>query len=301
VKTRRIAAIAVLIILIAGITGIVLSNRSKTSKSGLQVVAAENFWGDIAAQLGGQYVHVTSIITNPNADPHLYESDAQDAADVSSAKIVIVNGMGYDDFMNKLLGSSKNSNRQVITAQRIYGFATGGNPHLWYDIPRVPAVAQAITNTYIAKDPAHEANYRHNLTVFDQSLQPLLKSIDHIKQQHASTPVAYTEPVPGYMLDTAGLSVKTPEGFALSIEDGTDPSPADTEAMDSLMTNKDVKVLLYNTQTISPVTQNVENLAKKAGIPVIGVSETMPANDSTYQEWQAGQIKELEQALAESK
>ena len=188
---RRIAAVAVLVILVAGATGVILANKTKTTSSGLQVVAAENFWGNIAQQLGGPYVHVTSIITNPNADPHLYESDAQDAANVASAKVVIVNGMGYDDFMTKLLGSSNKNDRQVITAQQIYGFATGGNPHLWYDIPKVPEVASAITNAYIAKDPAHEVEYRHNLTVFDASLHPLLQSIATIKQQYAGTPVGF--------------------------------------------------------------------------------------------------------------
>ena len=297
---RRIAALVVLLALIAGATGIVVHAKSAPKVSGLPVVAAENFWGNIAEQLGGPYVHVTSIITNPNADPHLYESDAQDATDVSAAKVVIVNGVGYDDFMGKLLGTTNNTGRQVITAQQVLDIADGGNPHLWYNIPEVPEVASKITAAYIAEDPAHKAAYQHYLATFSQSLLPLLQTINHIRQQYGGTPVAYTEPVPGYLLEDAGLSVKTPEGFAKSIEDGDDPSPADTSTMNALMTSKAIKVLLYNSQTVSPVTQHVESLAKQAGIPVIGVTETLPANE-TYQSWQANQLRELQNALAATK
>jgi zinc/manganese transport system substrate-binding protein len=298
---RRIAAFVVLLVLIAGGAGIIVHAKSVPKTNGLPVVAAENFWGNIAEQLGGPYVHVTSIITNPNADPHLYESDAQDATDVSSAKVVIVNGVGYDDFMGRLLGATNNTGRHVITAQQVLGIASGGNPHLWYNIPEVPVVASKVTDAYIAEDPAHKAEYQQYLSTFDQSLQPLLQTINQIKQQYGGTPVAYTEPVPGYLLSAAGLDVKTPEGFAKSIEDGSDPSPADTETMDALMTDKAIKVLLYNAQTVSPVTQHVESLAKQAGIPVIGVTETLPANEKTYQSWQANQLRELQNALAATK
>jgi zinc/manganese transport system substrate-binding protein len=300
-KAKRIAAALVLLVII-GVAAVFIvgGNRSGTSKNGLQVVAAENFWGNIASQLGGTHVHVTSIITDPGADPHQYESNAGNAGAVSSANVVIVNGEGYDDFMSKLLGGSKNSNRVVLNAQQILGAADGANPHLWYNIPRVSEVASKIADSYIAKDPSHKADYQHNLAVFDQSLLPLLATINQIKQQYSGAPVAYTEPVPGYLLSAADLSVKTPEGFSKSIEDGDDPSPADTQAMDDLMTNKAIKVLLYNSQATSPVTEHVKDLAKQAGIPVIGVTETLPANEKTYQSWQANQLKQLENALAEA-
>ena len=300
-NAKRIAAIAVLVVLVAGASALVIHNKSQPQSSGLQVVAAENFWGNIASQLGGSHVHVTSIITDPNADPHLYESDAHDAVAISSAKVVIVNGLGYDDFMNKLLGGASSSNRKVITAQQVLSVADGSNPHLWYDIPRVPGVAAKITASYIAEDPAHKADYQHNLTTFDRSLNLLLNTIQQIKQRYGGAPVAYTEPVPGYLLASAGLDVKTPEDFAKSIEDGDDPSPADTSTMDALMTDKSVKVLLYNSQATSPATEHVKALAKQVGIPVIGVSETLPAHMNTYQAWQAGQLSQLESALAETK
>jgi len=299
-KTRRIVAIAVIVVLVGAVGTVLVRKQVTSSAGGLQVVAAENFWGNIAAQLGGSHAHVTSIITDPSADPHLYESNAQNAAAVSRAEVVIVNGLGYDDFMSKLLAGSKNSNRQVITAQTVYGAADGANQHLWYDIPRVETMASKITASYIASDPAHKNDYQHKLAAFDQSLQPLLQTISRLKQRYGGMPVAYTEPVPGYLLNDAGLSVQTPEGFAKSVEDGDDPSPADTAAMDTLMTNKSVKVLLYNAQATSPVTEHVKDLAKQAGIPVIGVTETLPPNQKTYQSWQASQMRQLEAALAQA-
>lgn len=287
-----------LLVIAAGIILLAKSNNQNTAaRNGLDVVAAENFWGNIAEQLGGNHVHVTSIITDPDADPHLYESNARNAAAVSSASVVIVNGLGYDDFMSKLLHASNNSNRQVITAQQILNEPDGSNQHLWYDIPRVDQVATKITDSYITKDPKHKSDYQHNLAAFEQSLQPLLQTISSIKQQYAGVPVAYTEPVPGYLLTAAGLSVQTPEGFAKSIEDGDDPSPADATAMDALMTSKSVKVLLYNAQATSPVTEHVKDLAKQAGIPVVGVTETLPANQKSYQSWMTNELSQLTQAL----
>lgn len=296
---RIVGGLAVVAIAIVGIFLLINSNKqSDIHKNGLSVVAAENFWGNITSQLGGSHVHVTSIISDPTADPHLYESNAQNASAVSAADMVIVNGVGYDDFMSKLLNGSSNTSRQVLTAADILG-VTGNdvNPHLWYDIPKVELVADRIAASLEAKDPAHKADYEHNLQTFKESLQPLLDSIATIKRQYPNAPVAYTEPVPGYILAAAGLDVKTPEGFAKSIEDGTDPSPADSQTMASLMTNKRVKVLLYNAQATSPITEHVKELAKQAGIPVIGVTETLPAQEKTYQSWQEDQLNALLKAL----
>ena len=295
---RLVSGLFVGLLLIGGIVYFAWPNAHSTNKSNqLQVVAAENFWGNIASQLGGRYVHVTSIITDPNADPHLYESSAQDAAAVTAAKVAIVNGLGYDDFMSKLLNASSSHDRTVITASQILDAPEGANQHLWYNIAKVPDMANTITQAYIAKDPTHAATYRQNLAAFDASLQPIQTLITQVRSQFAGVPVAYTEPVPGYLLQAAGLSVQTPEGFAKSIEDGDDPSPADTEAMDNLMTNKAVKVLFYNAQATSPATEHVKDLARQAGIPVIGVTETLPAHEKNYQSWQYNQLQALLAAL----
>jgi len=261
-------------------------------------VAAENFWGDIAAQLGGPDVVVRSIISDPNADPHLYESDAADAAAVARADVVIDNGAGYDDFMSRLLGTGASSVREVVSVQKILG-ATGPdvNPHFWYDIPRIPTVAGAIEAALVAADPVHRADYQANLERFDLSLRPIDEQIATIRARYHDAPVAYTERVPGYLLGDAGLTVATPVGFAAAVEDGTEPNPADTRAMDSLITNRRVRVLLYNTQTVSAVTEQVRALARRADVPVVGVSETLPSGASSYQAWQLDQITALVAAL----
>ncbi len=287
------------LIILSVLALLIIAHRSSQATSRqVHVVAAENFWGNIAAQIGGSKVMVTSIITNPNADPHLYESDAHDAASVATANVVVENGLGYDDFMSKLLAASPNSRRTVVSAQQVLG-VTGAdpNPHLWYDTPRVPTVAAAIEQALAAKDPADADYFRANLTTFDQSLTPILNIIAEIKTRYPNTPVAYTERVPGYLLNAAGLSVKTPPGFASAVEDGTDPSPSDTLAFDSLITSHSIKVLLYNAQTISSVTQQISDLATSNHIPVVPVTETMPAGVPTYQAWQLDQAKALLTAL----
>lgn len=262
----------------------------------IQVVAAENFWGDIAAQLGGNHVHITSIVTDPTADPHLYESNAQNASAVASARIVIMNGLGYDDFMSKLLAASQGQTRQVLTMSDVLQAAPGANPHLWYDIPKIHLAAQAIANALITADPEHADDYRHNMDTFDKSLKVLMDDIATIRREYPDAPVAYTEPVPAYLLAAAGQTVRTPEDFAKAIEDGNDPSPAATQAMETLVTHKQIKALLYNAQATSPVTEHIQTLAQQHDIPVVGVTETIPAHES-YQAWQHAQLQALIHAL----
>jgi zinc/manganese transport system substrate-binding protein len=274
---------------------------AKPARGTIQVVAAENFWGDIAGQIGGSHVHVVSIITNPSTDPHLYESNANNASSIASSDIVITNGLGYDEFMNKLLSVSHNSSRTVLNAATILSKSgEGNNPHIWYDITDIPKIASTIAQTYISVDPAHTVEYQHNLQVFDDSLLPLINTLTAIKRNFPRAPVAYTERVAGYALDEAELSVKSPAGFAAAVENGNDPSPADTAAMDNLMTSKGVKVLLYNAQAASAVTQHVQELAKQNNIPVVGVTETLPTNEHSYQSWQQDQLDALQKALGTS-
>jgi zinc/manganese transport system substrate-binding protein len=263
----------------------------------VHVVAAENFWGNITSQIGGRDVAVTSLITNPNADPHLFETDAQDAAELAQAKVVIENGAGYDTWMRSLLGADS-GNRTVVTAASVL-HVTGSdpNPHLWYDIPKVPLVAAAIAHALTQADPADAATFKANVATFDSSLVPLDATLATIKVHFHGVGVAYTERVPGYALAAAGLDVKTPSGFARAIEDGDDPGPADTVAMQQLLDDHDVNVLLYNTQTVTPVTTQIRALARQHGIPVVGVSETMPSGVATYQQWQQRQLTALLHAL----
>ncbi len=267
----------------------------------VHVVAAENFWGNITSQLGGRDVEVTSLITNPNADPHLFETDASDAATLAEAQVVIENGAGYDTWMSSLLGADGGSPRVVNAAKVLHVTGSDPNPHLWYDIPRVPAVAAAITAALEKAAPQDTATFKADLTTFDVSLAPLNATLATIKAHFHHVPVAYTERVPGYALAVADLDVKTPPGFARAIEDGVDPGPADTLAMQQLLDDHDINVLLYNVQTVTPVTAQMRALARHHGIPVVGVSETMPAGVATYQQWQQSQLTNLLHALEASR
>jgi zinc/manganese transport system substrate-binding protein len=267
----------------------------------VHVVAAENFWGNITSQLGGRDVEVTSLITSPNADPHLFETDAADAATLAQAQVVIENGAGYDTWMSSLLGADSGHPRIVNAAAVLHVTGSDPNPHLWYDIPRVPTVAAAITAALVKAAPRDAPTFRANLAAFERSLAPLDATLATIKTRFHDVPVAYTERVPGYALAVAHLDVKTPPGFARSIEDGVDPGPADTLAMQQLLDDHDVNVLLYNVQTVTPVTTQIRAVARQHGIPVVGVSETMPAGGATYQRWQQSQLTSLLHALESSR
>jgi zinc/manganese transport system substrate-binding protein len=267
----------------------------------VHVVAAENFWGNVTSQLGGRDVDVTSLITNPNADPHLFETDAADAATLAQAQVVIENGAGYDTWMGSLLGADSGHPRLVNAAAVLHVTGSDPNPHLWYDIPRVPTVAAAITGALVKAAPRDAPTFRANLAAFDRSLAPLDATLATIKARFHDVPVAYTERVPGYALAAAHLDVKTPPGFARSIEDGVDPGPGDTLAMQRLLDDHDVNVLLYNVQTVTPVTAQIRAEARQHGIPVVGVSETMPAGATTYQQWQQSQLTNLLHALESSR
>ncbi len=264
----------------------------------IAVVAAENFWGDITAQIGGSHVSVTSIITDPNADPHSYETDPRAAAAMSAATVIIENGAGYDDFVAKLLSTNPNGSRDVISVAATVGLSGANpNPHLWYNPDYVTTAARAIERHLASHDPADSASFQTNLQSFLTAYQPYIDTLASIRTRHSGTPIAYTERVAGYLVLKAGLQLVTPASFAQSIEDGTDPSPSDVAAMDGAMTARTVRLLLYNAQVTSPTTQKVRDLATANRIPVVGVAETIPAGQPTFQAWQIAQAKQILTAL----
>ena len=295
VRLARTAFLVVTLVVVGAGCG---SSTGTTTAAGVvRVVAAENFWGDIARQLGGAHAKVTSIISDPTADPHQYESDARNAADVADARIVIVNGVGYDDAIDKLLSVSSSHARVVLSVQKVLRARDDVNPHLWYDVPRIPEVARAIESALVAADPADRAFFAANLKTFIASLEPLKRILTEIKTKYAGAPVAYTERVPGYLLAAAGLTIATPSGFAQAIEDGNEPNAHDTQGMNDLVSGRRIRVLLYNAQATSAVTQHVEDLARQTGIPVVAVTETMPRDQPSYQAWQQSQLEALLSAL----
>ena len=264
----------------------------------VNVVAGENFWGDIVSQIGGDHVNVTSIIDDPNTDPHEYESDNKDAIAIATSQLVVVNGLGYDDFVSKLVDASPSDDRATLTVADVLGVdGDDANPHLWYDTAQLPKVAAAIADALAKADPDDAATFTANAQTFDDSLQPILDVIDQIKAKYAGTEIAYTERVPGYLVEAAGLQLGIPASFTQAVEDDEDPSPKDTAAFDDAIESRTVKVLLYNAQVTDQQTTEIKQLAASSGVPVVGVTETMPPDAHDFQSWQLGQAQQLLTAL----
>jgi zinc/manganese transport system substrate-binding protein len=268
-----------------------------SSPTAISVVAAENFYGDITRQLGGSHVSVTSILSDPNVDPHVYESNVQTAETVSKAQLVIENGLGYDTWMDQLLAASPKPGRIVLVAGNIANHKLTDNPHVWYGFDNVTTIAQAITGALKKLDSNDASTFDSDLAAFKQSLMPLEQKISAINSKYAGTPVALTETIYLYQSTPEGLDVLTPFEFEKAIAEGNDP-PADTvTTTNDQITRKQVKVLIYNVQTVTPITTNLQNEARSLNIPIVPVSETMPPA-KTYQTWMMDQLDMLEQALA---
>jgi zinc/manganese transport system substrate-binding protein len=297
-RTRRPAARVVAVALIACASAACGSMSTAAGGGKIVVVAAENVWGNIAAQIGGTHVSVTSIITDPKADPHTYETDPRDAAAISGAAMVIENGAGYDDFIDRLLSTNSNAQRDVLNLARTVGLGGGNpNPHLWYDPGYVTRAATAIADHLASHDAADAGAFHGNLRTFLTAYQPYIDTLNTIRSKYRDDPIAYTERVPGYLVQDAGLRLATPASFAQAIEDGNEPSPGDTAAMNAAISQRLVKVLLYNSQVSSPATEMVKSLAAQSGVPVVGVSETIPGSEPTMQRWQIDQAEAILAAL----
>jgi zinc/manganese transport system substrate-binding protein len=285
-------------VIVLGSTALLLSACGGSSSGKLDVVAAENVYGNIAAQIGGPHVSVTSILTNPNADPHLFEPGTYTGLAVAKAKVAIQNGLGYDAFMTKLEDAAASKSRALVTMADVLGIhGKNANPHVWYDVPQLDRIAGAIADPLEKADPRHASAYRAGLSRFERSLAPLRQTVATIRSRFRGAPVAYTEPVPGYLVAAAGLRNLAPDSFTRPIEEGTEPSPSAVAAMDELVAKHRIRVLLYNSQAVSPITAQLRDAAQKAGIPVVPVTETLPPH-LTFQQWQLNQARALAAALA---
>ncbi len=261
----------------------------------VKIVAAENFWGDVAAQIGGADVAVTSILSSPDQDPHLFEASVDTAKTLAEAKVVISNGVDYDPWMDKLLAAHRAPDRRTIVVGALVGRKSGDNPHLWYDPAYVKAAAKAIETALETVDPAHKADYEKGEAAFLASLKPLDAKIADLHKRFAGVDVIASEPVFGYQAQLIGLKVHD-EKFALAIMNNAEPSASEVAAFENDLKGHKVKVMLYNAQASEPSVQKLVDLAKANGIPVVGVSETEPP-DTTYVSWMMGQLGELDHAL----
>jgi zinc/manganese transport system substrate-binding protein len=262
----------------------------------VKIVAAENFYGDLATQIGGPNVAVTSILSSPDQDPHLFEASAETAKALSDAKVVIVNGVDYDPWMEKLLGAHKAPGRKEIVVGALVGHKAGDNPHLWYDPASMKAAGKALVADLVAVDPSHKADYEQGYAKYLDSLKPVDDKIAALRKTYAGQPVTASEPVFGYQAGLIGLKVHN-EKFALAVMNNAEPTASEVAGFENDLKGKMVKVMLYNAQASEPAVQRLVQLAKDSGIPVVGVSETEPPG-ATYQTWMLGQLDALDKALA---
>jgi zinc/manganese transport system substrate-binding protein len=299
---RRAIAIAA-VLTAAGLLAAACSPGSASDTPGPGVIAAvgaENQYANVISQIGGRYVSVTAIESNPNTDPHEFEASPSVAQQVSQAQLVVQNGIGYDTFMNRIEAAAPSASRKVIVAQQVLGLPDSTpNPHLWYSPRTMPAVAKVIARDLSGLQPNHAGYFAANLRKFDASLRPWTQAIAQFKAAYPGTPVAVTEPVGDYLLQAAGTKILTPYPLQAEIMNGVDPSPQDVSLQDGLFTGHQVRVFLYNQQVTDSLTQSFLSQAGKDGIPVVGVYETMPTPGYDYQSWMLAETRALQRAVAD--
>jgi zinc/manganese transport system substrate-binding protein len=280
------------------LAAVLLASASPVSaaSAALTIVAAENFYGDLARQIAGPHAAVTSILSNPDQDPHLFEADAATAKALTSARVVIANGADYDPWMEKLLNASKAENRTEIVVADLVGKKSGDNPHLWYDPANMEATAEKLAEELSKADPAHKADYDKNAKAFVAGLKPLEAKMADIKSHYAGQPVTASEPVFRYMAQALGLDMRN-EQFQTAVMNSTEPSPADVAAFEDDLKGHKVRVMLYNSQADDAAVKRLVGIAQASHVPVVGVSETEPAG-KTYEVWMLDQLTALNQALA---
>ena len=282
--------------LLAGLIA-ALAGPAGASAAGIEVVAAENFYGDLAKQVGGRYVTVTSILSNPDQDPHLFEADPSTARALKAAKVTISNGADYDPWMEKLLKADPSQGRAEIVAAALVGKKAGDNPHLWYDPATMEAVAKDLAAKLGSIEPAHKAEFAKNAAAFGAAVKPVDAKVAAMKAKYAGQPVTASEPVFGYMAALLGLDMRN-EPLQLAVMNNTEPAASDVAKFEDDLRGHKVKAMLYNSQADDQAVKRLVQIAKDSHVPVVGVTETEPAG-TTYQAWMLRQLDALDHALSE--
>jgi zinc/manganese transport system substrate-binding protein len=275
--------------------GLVTIPRTGSAAGPVNIVAAENFYGDVARQIGGSAVKVTSVLSNPDEDPHLFETSPSVARTTSAARVIIYNGIDYDPWMEKLVGAAKAADRKIIVVAELVGRKTGDNPHIWYDPATMLALAKVLADELSGIDPAHQADYQKRRELFEQSLQPIQARITTLRARLVGTPVTATEPVFGYMFAALGMNVRN-MSFQMAVMNNTEPSVSDVAAFEDDLKAHRVRLLVYNNQASDPVAERMEKLAKASHVAVVGATETEPAGKN-YQAWMMSELDAVDRAL----
>ena len=274
----------------------VLTAVAPAAEAKITVVAAENFYGNVAEQIGGDRVSVVSILNNPDQDPHLFEVSPAVIRQVAAARVVVYNGAGYDPWIEQVLSATAKPDRVAIVAADLIHRKSGDNPHLWYDPIAMPIVARSLASAFAAADPAHKDEYAARLSAFLATLAPLDAKIAAIRDKYAGAAVTATEPAFGAMAKALKLSMAN-ERFQLAVMNDTEPSARDVAAFERDLKDRKVRVLFYNKQAVTKLVEHLIALARASKIPVVGITETAPAGLS-YQDWMQNELDETDRALA---
>jgi zinc/manganese transport system substrate-binding protein len=274
---------------------IVAPTWAQTPSHPIEIVAAENFYGDVAMQIGGPDVRVTNILNNPDQDPHLFEASPSVARALSAARIAIYNGVDYDPWMAKLLGAARSAGRVTIVVADLVGRKAGDNPHIWYDPATMLACARAVAAALDTTDPTHKDAYDQHLMRFEASIAPVQARIAALRRRLVGTPVTATEPVFGYMFAALGMQVRNLP-FQLAVMNGTEPSASEVATFETDLRTHAVALLVYNAQAADPIAQRMARLAKASHVPVVGATETEPPR-TTYQAWMLAALDDVAKAL----
>jgi zinc/manganese transport system substrate-binding protein len=283
------------------LTGVTLSgcnSKSASSAGVVRAVGAENEYANVISQIGGKYVDVSAIMSNPNTDPHSFEVSTSVAQSVASAQLIVQNGAGYDSFMQQLESATPSKSRDVLSVQSLLGLSNDPkNPHLWYEPTAMPLVARDVERDLIRLQPRRAKYFQRRLQTFDASMKSLDADISSFRAKFSGVKVATTEPVADYLLEALGLDNATPFRFQADIMNGIDPSPEDIAYQQGLFRHHRVKVFCYNSQVSSPVTSALQSLAEQSGVPVVALYETMPVPGYDYQSWMIAEITALAKAI----
>ena len=297
-RLRGATITAALVALGLAIAGCTTAHGAATRPGVISAVGAENEYANVLSQIGGKYVQVSAILDNPNTDPHTFEASPQVANEVASAQLIVQNGVGYDSWMSRMESASPSSSRNVIVVQHLLGLPDSTpNPHLWYDPRTMPIVARAMATDLSRLQPAHKAYFAANLARFDASLTSWLTAIAQFKAKYGGTAAATTEPVADYLLTAMGIRNLTPFVFQSDIMNGNEPAPQDIALENALFNGHKVRFFAYNQQVVSALTGSIRSNAVKAGVPVVGVYETMPTPGYDYQTWMLAEVNALEKAI----
>lgn len=297
---RQIIAIGSLVVIaLVVLTMALLSNATNPSQHGKQinVVAAENFWGSLVAQIGGNKINLKVMVTDPNADPHEYESSTNDARSFAEARYVILNGAGYDSWGNKLIDASSNPNLKLLNVATLLGKKEGDNPHFWYSPSYVNQVILKMKLDLSNIDPKDSGYFTKQYNSLVSKLAVYQALILSLKAQYAGTKVASTEDIFVYLAQAAGLNLISPPAFMQAVAEGNDPPANSVVQFEQQLSSGQVKLLVYNEQTITPLTNSIRQLASSKNIPLIGVSETIEPKNATYQDWMSGILNQLKTTL----